>query len=182
MVRTCQESVILAQLLLLTAAMPPRFGRPLPSPSMDELIKEERVKIRKRAAEDEAKAASLGGAGSALRCKAGHPMMFRPSGPYSGMEYNGVDAGIMGPTSLMPGRAILPQSRALSSPPMLFLENWFIQCSFEQSCIMFPILRTCLIYFGFAYDWCSHCCGVTFCCCHLSWSCQAAEWGPSTNM
>ena len=124
-----------SQRLLLTAAMPPRFGHSLPLPSMDELIHEERAKIRKRAAEDEAKAASLGGAGPALRCKVGHPMMIRPGSPCSSIAYNGVgaDAGIMNPSSLMPGRAIRSQSSTLSSSPMLSLGAAGKNCAVASS-------------------------------------------------
>ena len=113
--------------------MPPRFGHPLPTPSLDELVKEERDKIRKRAAEQEAKAASPGGAGPALRCKAGHPMMIRPGGPNTGTEYNGSGGGIMGSTSLTPGRTLSSQPRAPSFSPMLSLGSSGYPSVFLQS-------------------------------------------------
>ena len=90
---------------------------------MDELVEKERSKIRKRAAEEyDKKAASPGDAGSALRGRAGHPMLIRPTGLYTGMEYTGTEAGMNPATSMMPGRTLSSQSRPSPVSPMLSLK------------------------------------------------------------
>ena len=58
--------------------MPPRFGTPLPGPSLADMVEEEREKKKAREAE-RAKASSPGGPGTGLLVRPAHPMMIRPT-------------------------------------------------------------------------------------------------------
>ena len=58
--------------------MPPRFGTPLPGPSLADMAEGEREKKNAREAE-RAKASSPGGPGTGLLVRPAHPMMIRPT-------------------------------------------------------------------------------------------------------